>query len=75
MMGSRPLDFEHLVRQLRTPYPLWGKKVFDVQPDFLFDLLRTTCSKFSGFCVRGSTDYALGEAENIKPRASADEER
>jgi hypothetical protein len=34
--------------------------VFDVQPDFLFDLLRTTCSKFSGFCVRGSTDYASG---------------
>jgi hypothetical protein len=61
MMGSRPLHFEHLVRQLRTPYPLWDKKVFDVQPDFLFDLLRTTCSKFSGFCVRGSTDYASKE--------------
>jgi hypothetical protein len=52
MMGSRPLDFEHLVRQHRTPYSLWYKKKCS-----MFN--RISCSTFCGRPVRSSADFVF----------------
>ena len=46
-------------RRLRTPFPLKGKKVFD--------LLRNYCSTFSGISVRGLADFLFEVGRNMQP--------
>ena len=45
-------------RRLRTPFPLKGKKVFD--------LLRNYCSTFSGISVRGLADFLFEVGRNMQ---------